>query len=172
MANHSCMPNAAYRWNDEGKTGTLIALTPISAGEEVTISYVALASHAVRQARLQQAFGFLCDCRLCHLPEEERNAEDARICEMDGLEITLLYGDPARLTGDPKGSLEKFKRLSVLYRESRYVNHDDDIDRLNEVIVKLYVARYSIGTAAKKVAKALEVEKEEAIELCREWYEK
>ncbi|KAJ7948179.1 histone-lysine N-methyltransferase ATXR2 [Quillaja saponaria] len=70
--NHSCCPNAKAFKREEDRDGqaTIIALTPICKGEEVTISYVDEdLPFEDRQASLAD-YGFICRCPKC-IEEEE-----------------------------------------------------------------------------------------------------
>ncbi|TFK45063.1 hypothetical protein BDQ12DRAFT_642222 [Crucibulum laeve] len=81
--NHSCGPNAAFRWNVDTLSAVLYAVRPISEGEEITITYAdPTRSRAERIAHLEQNYGFTCDCPYCSRPqsssiEEHINASDA-----------------------------------------------------------------------------------------------
>ncbi|CAO2036612.1 unnamed protein product, partial [Urochloa humidicola] len=69
--NHSCCPNAKAFKRDEDKDGhaVILALRPISKGEEITISYIDEdLSYEERQEQLAD-YGFTCACSKC---QEER----------------------------------------------------------------------------------------------------
>ncbi|KAG2574951.1 histone-lysine N-methyltransferase ATXR2-like isoform X2 [Panicum virgatum] len=69
--NHSCCPNAKAFKRDEDKDGhaVILALKPISKGEEITVSYIDEdLSYEERQAQLAD-YGFTCACSKC---QEER----------------------------------------------------------------------------------------------------
>ena len=70
LINHSCDPNAVIVFPDRVRGMPskmhLVAIRPISAGEEVRTSYVDVAScQAERQATLLERYCFACECRLC-----------------------------------------------------------------------------------------------------------
>eukprot|EP00747_Dinoflagellata_sp_TGD_P179204 gnl/TRDRNA2_/TRDRNA2_29629_c0_seq1.p1 gnl/TRDRNA2_/TRDRNA2_29629_c0~~gnl/TRDRNA2_/TRDRNA2_29629_c0_seq1.p1 ORF type:complete len:448 (-),score=72.32 gnl/TRDRNA2_/TRDRNA2_29629_c0_seq1:46-1353(-) len=69
-ANHSCAPNGAVTVLDEGP-GKLVCLRPISAGEEITVTYLNPAELAApwkfRQSRLFASWEFRCQCSRCIL---------------------------------------------------------------------------------------------------------
>mmetsp|Transcript_118725 Transcript_118725/g.335846 ORF Transcript_118725/g.335846 Transcript_118725/m.335846 type:complete len:516 (+) Transcript_118725:127-1674(+) len=73
-ANHSCRPNAALRPDVDGKM-RFLALRPVAAGDEVTISYVSdddlLRPTNWRRCRLR-AWGFECHCERCVAPDDTR----------------------------------------------------------------------------------------------------
>ncbi|RLM66596.1 histone-lysine N-methyltransferase ATXR2 [Panicum miliaceum] len=65
--NHSCCPNAKAFKRDEDKDGhaVILALKPISKGEEITISYIDEdLSYEERQVQLAD-YGFTCACSKC-----------------------------------------------------------------------------------------------------------
>ncbi|KAH9019791.1 hypothetical protein EDB84DRAFT_1516300 [Lactarius hengduanensis] len=77
--NHSCAPNALFRWNEELFAAEVRALRPIRRGEEVTIG------HASRQERLRDAYGFTCTCELCARPAPARALSDGLRAQLEGL---------------------------------------------------------------------------------------
>jgi hypothetical protein len=84
--NHSCAPNALFRWNEEMFAAEVRALRPIARGEEVTMCYVPeLEGYASRQARLRDAYGFTCTCELCARPAPARALSDARRAQLEGV---------------------------------------------------------------------------------------
>lgn len=79
--NHSCEPNAEARGNDAGMQ--LVALTRITAGNEVTISYVDESILELpldaRRKHLQRAYKFWCSCPRCAREGAEQRAYAARM---------------------------------------------------------------------------------------------
>lgn len=69
--NHSCHPNAKAFKRDEDRDGqaTIIALRPITRGEEVTISYIDEDLPFKERQALLADYGFECRCSKC-LDEE------------------------------------------------------------------------------------------------------
>jgi hypothetical protein len=64
LANHSCTPNAYIMFN--GRTISLITLSPIQKYEEIFISYVDFTqSRDLRRAELRQRYFFQCECEKC-----------------------------------------------------------------------------------------------------------
>ncbi|RXW22477.1 hypothetical protein EST38_g3377 [Candolleomyces aberdarensis] len=64
--NHSCGPNAAYKWNLSLLSATLYALRDIQEGEEITITYAdPLQPRSDRWKKLQPDYRFTCDCPWC-----------------------------------------------------------------------------------------------------------
>ncbi|KAF8627517.1 hypothetical protein AX15_004393 [Amanita polypyramis BW_CC] len=74
--NHSCSPNAAYKWDVTRFASYLYALRNIKAGEEICITYTDVtAPRQTRRTKLQKSYGFLCSCRGCDI--EECDIEDS-----------------------------------------------------------------------------------------------
>ena len=68
--NHSCQPNARWCWRRYLGRQLIIAMRPIRAGDEVTVSYISqYGSRATRQQRLREKFHFTCTCPLCQCPD-------------------------------------------------------------------------------------------------------
>ncbi|CAN8105478.1 unnamed protein product [Discula destructiva] len=57
--NHSCIPNARFKWNAETRRMDFVVLVKLLEGEEVTIDY----GH--RKGHLKKYYGFECDCGGC-----------------------------------------------------------------------------------------------------------
>jgi len=74
-ANHSCQPSAAFRVENDNSL-CLVAIRPLSAGEQVTVSYLTehmlLRPHAERQHDLQR-WGFRCTCQRCSVADDTRS---------------------------------------------------------------------------------------------------
>ncbi|KZT59328.1 SET domain-containing protein [Calocera cornea HHB12733] len=68
-ANHSCAPGAVVAWDGETLTGRLVALRPMSEGEEVRISYLSPGElrlpTAERRRLLWEDYRFVCECERC-----------------------------------------------------------------------------------------------------------
>ena len=77
----SCCPNAMFRWDRGTFSGEIRALRPISAGEEVTISYFqgimepGAVTHE-RQKFLLKCYNFKCACPVCRGSSEVRGRSD------------------------------------------------------------------------------------------------
>lgn len=73
-ANHSCQPNAALRPDADGVM-RFLAIRPVAAGDEVTISYLAegdlLWPTSWRRRRLKR-WAFDCNCPRCAAPDDTR----------------------------------------------------------------------------------------------------
>lgn len=77
----SCCPNALFRWDRGTFSGEIRALRPISAGEEVTISYFqgimepGAVTHE-RQKFLLKCYNFKCTCPVCSRSSKLRDRSD------------------------------------------------------------------------------------------------
>lgn len=66
MVNHSCDPNSWWIFN--GRELQMRAVRDISAGEELTMSYITVSgSYNIRQESLFTGWGFKCVCTLCEM---------------------------------------------------------------------------------------------------------
>jgi hypothetical protein len=71
--NHSCDPNVEWKFVNGTAEVELVALRPISQGEELFISYIDQTmdvSH--RREKLRSLYGFLCECWRCITELENR----------------------------------------------------------------------------------------------------
>jgi hypothetical protein len=64
--NHSCVPNASYRWAEHAGAMQIRVTKDIPAGTEITISYTDPCHDTVNRRRtLASSYGFSCDCIAC-----------------------------------------------------------------------------------------------------------
>ncbi|KAI1326523.1 hypothetical protein F5Y16DRAFT_421690 [Xylariaceae sp. FL0255] len=76
--NHSCAPNAHWRFDKDTNKLRVVAMRDLAVGEEVLISYVALQGHKTRKER-HDKLGFTCACPACNISSgRERFMSDAR----------------------------------------------------------------------------------------------
>lgn len=81
--NHSCRPNACFKWRDDLGCALVLASRDIAQGEEVTIAYrEGFARRGERRAILKQLFKFDCACELCSSPSEESDRNMVRIQQL------------------------------------------------------------------------------------------
>ncbi|KAF3318351.1 hypothetical protein TWF173_007769 [Orbilia oligospora] len=78
LINHSCIPNTYHNWNENLEQETIHAIRPIKAGEEITISYISESMSNPRRKRLQECFGFDCQCQLCTSDPKQLESSDER----------------------------------------------------------------------------------------------
>jgi len=77
--NHSCAPNTHAQKREEDKDGraVLLALRPISVGEELTISYVDESLSLSKRRNALKDYGFVCSCPRC-IDEESRKKSKSK----------------------------------------------------------------------------------------------
>ncbi|KAI0348155.1 SET domain-containing protein [Trametopsis cervina] len=83
-ANHSCIPNAFFSWNDSQGKETLYATVDIQKGEEIEVMYIDETEPRVGgdcRAYMEREFGFTCMCPACDRLPEERMQVAARTRE-------------------------------------------------------------------------------------------
>lgn len=119
--NHSCRPNAKHSWNKNTKQQTVYALRNISAGDEITVSYLNGGVSKERQELLLQNFQFRCACHVCSLPDKELKASDTRILRAKDLDNTIGNWNSARYS--PAKVLADARKLLAIFREEGI---DDD----------------------------------------------
>ncbi|KAF6825592.1 hypothetical protein CPLU01_10170 [Colletotrichum plurivorum] len=114
--NHSCKHNAQNTWNSELGQITIHAIREIEAGEEITISYLAVsATYVAAQAQLRSVFGFTCTCERCSLPESKREKSDTRLLRILYLEEQL--GDGFGIVATPLACLRHAHEMKQLMEE-------------------------------------------------------
>ena len=90
LLNHSCCPNALYSWNKDLGRIVVHAMVDISAGEEITISYIQpFLPRVYRQAILREYDGFECQCPACDRGSFIGNINDKNRTRMDLLWLTV-----------------------------------------------------------------------------------
>ncbi|RDW71413.1 hypothetical protein BP6252_07976 [Coleophoma cylindrospora] len=88
--NHECRPNARYALDASSLTHRAHATRTIRPGEELTFSYInENQPWASRQAHLRSHWGFQCKCNHCSLPKKQRKESDARIADINLLNMEL-----------------------------------------------------------------------------------
>lgn len=80
--NHSCTPNALFKWNANIRRETVHAIVDIPAGTEIETSYCPPHKDAYsRRAKLEH-YGFDCLCDPCRHDNPAGKASEARRCRM------------------------------------------------------------------------------------------
>jgi hypothetical protein len=75
--NHSCSPNAQGVWNPKTREMQIELLEEVSAGQEITISYMTPNLNLTeRPDFLQSHWGFVCQCPKCLAQKASLNARD------------------------------------------------------------------------------------------------
>lgn len=129
--NHSCSPNLkfVYGIGNAALRGSLVALKPIAAGDELSISYIdALNLRASdRHALLQHGFGFECRCSRC-------------IRELkDPSSFSILF----------EGTKSELSVLRTWCADSNAVNRSDinDIENMERILL----CQISLASSSKEI---------------------
>ncbi|CAJ1339035.1 unnamed protein product, partial [Effrenium voratum] len=84
--NHSCSPNLEQSWDADAGQVRLVAAEPIEPGQELFTHYVELREvRQERRQRLQESYGFSCECSACQAHSEDsdrRRKEMMRLKEI------------------------------------------------------------------------------------------
>ncbi|KAK0617779.1 hypothetical protein B0T17DRAFT_591762 [Bombardia bombarda] len=90
--NHSCRPNAYYRFSPRRLTMEVVAYHAIEAGEEIVMSYVPLdTARSERRQFLKETWGFDCTCSLCHGSELDITNSETWRRRMTDLRGSVLH---------------------------------------------------------------------------------
>lgn len=76
--NHSCRPNAGNWWSERQQMRIIYAFRDITAGEEVTVSYIPLLKGVNERAKRLEQYGFACDCIACTAGLDASKESDRR----------------------------------------------------------------------------------------------
>ncbi|CAK9092076.1 SET domain-containing protein 5 [Durusdinium trenchii] len=118
--NHSCCPNASYRWNHDVQSQVVQAMRDIQAGEEICVTYfhANFMTSDTRQKRTMMGWGFKCQCEACECPglqevrELVRSMDDGNMTDDD---MTALIGaEKMALIEKSIATNERRQRLAAL----------------------------------------------------------
>ena len=90
--NHACAPNAHAAWSGALGQKTVHATRDISAGEEVSVQYIAgaeMGDRAARRALLRTRYAFECSCALCSLDGAALRESEAQQTRLAALHAAL-----------------------------------------------------------------------------------
>ncbi|KAG8753301.1 hypothetical protein FRC14_006181 [Serendipita sp. 396] len=130
--NHSCVPNAwpAFMLQDKTAWIEIRALDFIKEGQEITIPYLDPALPLIeRRNRLQQAYGFICDCPRCMIEGRMAHPSDPVPNESLLQEELISYALPQLRIHDLRTTLELLKSLP---RHLWSIRNPDFIKHLTE----------------------------------------
>ena len=121
--NHSCSPSLDQTFDSVTRAQRLRVVRAVAHGEQLSIAYTSEpGTRAERRARLQQRFGFLCECSLCSLEGPELEQSDARQRRMSELRKRLLRPTESKepedvaAARDPASVLEAVDQMLLLQR--------------------------------------------------------
>ncbi|KAK0701575.1 hypothetical protein B0T26DRAFT_733950 [Lasiosphaeria miniovina] len=90
--NHSCRPNAYFRFSERMLAMEVVAYHNIEAGEEIEMSYVPITeTREDRRKYLKENWGFDCTCELCRATDLEIGDSESRRRRMKELKESVLY---------------------------------------------------------------------------------
>ncbi|KAK7056854.1 hypothetical protein VNI00_002571 [Paramarasmius palmivorus] len=135
LFNHSCVPNAAAKYLiTSGKSVMMevVALRPISAGEEITLPYIDPALLQTRRTVFQMTYGFTCRCPSCIflnsigvIPEPPKAPEEMK-------KLSKHLRDFVASNGDITPTVLGVSDSNLLPSELRCVFHESFLSSLSE----------------------------------------
>uniref|UniRef100_A0A0W0G0Z7 SET domain-containing protein n=1 Tax=Moniliophthora roreri TaxID=221103 RepID=A0A0W0G0Z7_MONRR len=135
LFNHSCTPNAAAKYiitPENSVKMEVIALRPISAGEEICLPYIDPALLQTRRTVFQMTYGFTCHCPSCVLlntlgdvPEPPKEAEERK-------KVSKRLRDFMVSNGDANPIVSGVSALDPFPPELRCVLHESFLASLAE----------------------------------------
>lgn len=119
--NHSCKPNVNRCWIPEMGVEVFHAIQEVAPGEELSIYYVdPMSVRAERQAVLQHAFNFTCQCEVCSL-------QGASFAESDRLRSEYKELD-AKLDSAIRGPNDPLSAMEMIWRMIEIIEDEFDGD--------------------------------------------
>ncbi|RDX42429.1 hypothetical protein OH76DRAFT_1362869 [Lentinus brumalis] len=117
--NHSCSPNAAYRFDLATFSFEVRALFPIPAGCQVFISYIDPALPRVSRQQALSDYGFTCACAYCSLTGPTLEQSDTRRALIARADAGHTTRDAAleRWADDPDMSDDYVNRVDKMYMD-------------------------------------------------------
>lgn len=113
--NHDCRPNAAYFTDPETLVHYVHAVTTITPGTEITITYIDPLEHRRKRLDALSSFwGFNCSCSLCSMHPSLTNASDSRLRQV------------AKIHEEETAPLYAAEALISLYEQERLHIHKAD----------------------------------------------
>ncbi|KAG6026458.1 hypothetical protein E4U19_002583 [Claviceps sp. Clav32 group G5] len=120
--NHDCESNAEEEWNPNIKRHTVHAIRDIHAGEEITILYTAYHdTRTTEQRAFQKEHHFVCSCRTCNLPAEQREERDRKLLQI--INLSKVFHETVYLC-PPIMSLQYLDAQIRIYSELNREDHD------------------------------------------------
>jgi hypothetical protein len=153
--NHSCLPNTVRTFI--GDVHFLRACRDIAVGEELTHQYVSPEIDiSARQEKLQNTWGFECDCRLCEIDgaisEEQRKQRLAKFEELKYMVLKL--GERGTTVTAIKKIARGVRELDAMYSPAEGLDPYAELPRLALVHPTLYLTEAWRGV--KNVDKTIE----------------
>ncbi|KAK8213313.1 hypothetical protein M8818_002612 [Zalaria obscura] len=167
-ANHSCLPNAIFSFNDADKLGQLRTLRAIDAGDEIVIDYARGGTFRAREGRradLGRDYGFTCECVACHIPHALNDKGREWADRQEGWRIE--FGDLSKMLGLQRqqrpgesgefhpGCIDALHRCATLLNDIGY--EDDWLGEVYIGIAKCLAARGWLEQAKTYAEQAVKV---------------
>lgn len=119
--NHECVPNTSYYWNSRVGERIIFANRRISAGEELSDSYISLLVGREERQKGLEPYGFECRCKACARGGRESDGRRAEIKKGFGeLEIQLTLPNPSSTSARKearKTARQALRLISLLHQE-------------------------------------------------------
>lgn len=117
--NHSCSRNTVGQVGEDGRH-QVRAVRRVSKGEELTVSYLEgrLGTREERQSVFRKKWGFVCDCPVCSLSEEESRENDQRIQYVREMQSAITRKEHGAKSGrsHTKSLQDLHRLLAACYR--------------------------------------------------------
>jgi hypothetical protein len=114
--NHSCIPNINFAYNPALHKETFHAVRDITAGEELTITYIDGMNRKKRQRQVElDKRGFVCDCQACENTKDGERKEEIR-AEMFNLDQELAIQLRHRTPAAWSQALKVAQRLAAMQK--------------------------------------------------------
>lgn len=121
--NHNCNPNACFTWNSAIGKETIHAMSDISAGDEITLSYCNMIHDKKLRYWELKHYGFVCDCRACAEDEDDESTfayqsatRRYRLQELDR-ETKYLRGSRLETGAYQAGFVKKLLEMAALHQQ-------------------------------------------------------
>lgn len=111
--NHSCVPNVVQHWNVLMEKEIVYAIRHITAGEEITTSYLIGGPSSERRTALKEYFGFDCGCVQCSQSPDSLKISDDRLGRAQMLD--KMSGDSKTCHFDPYKALRASRDILNIY---------------------------------------------------------
>lgn len=149
-------PSAYTRFDPESlQLVSVAAAKDISAGEEITISYITLGQTSSARKKALQLWGFECQCPLCTAPPDQVAASDARRNQVEQLRSEAIDAFQA---GRAFQALRITRQiLNLLPQEELFPQYAEHYENM----ARIYFVLRDQENAVKYAKKSLEVLKEQ-----------
>ena len=122
--NHSCVPNLHWAYNEELGHMTIHATRDITAGAELTVSYIPgdMRTREQRHLRLEP-YDFVCECEACRDPE----SDDRRTRLADLRSRIAKFTDGAPTEDEYRMALQMIEEFLDLYEKENLAGREREL---------------------------------------------